>query len=524
MKRSVCLILLMWTAFLLTRGQDSTIVFDMRSGLPENRIRAVGQMADGRIAIATTATVEVYDGTRFRSYSLPPDCAFPLPAYNGTRQLTCDSEGRIWLRNSGTLHVVDTRRQSVVADVDSLLHRLGLTGEAVAAWPVEPRCGGDTTARFTDSYGGRWTGTRENGLYYTHSLRARQFVTSEEPFTHRRLPKSVSEEAGRIAARYAPSATNCTLESGGYTYLGTRSGVFVVRPSDTGQGDTLAAIIGQDYGLLTDNIAALMADPRGDIWAATSGGGITRLHATGRDSFRITNYGLPDGIRTAGQEFRNCQMYRDTLTGRITAGFVGGTVSFHPDSVNAPRYSFRYPAPAAATRPAPAPGYYRWWLLLLLLAAAVLSGFLLRRKRSRKSARTAHDIGKTVEKTVAKLTAEGETAPTADELFVRKLQEAVEQHLGDEDFSVQQLSDMMAMDRTVLYRRMQQLSLGSPSVYIKSIRIRVAERLLTETAMPIGEIAVKTGFSSAKYFSAAFRESTGMLPRTYRELRVKSEE
>ena len=111
----------------------------------------------------------------------------------------------------------------------------------------------------------------------------------------------------------------------------------------------------------------------------------------------------------------------------------------------------------------------------------------------------------------------GTKEPTAEEVFLSKLQTMIEQHLGDEDFSVQSLSEMMAMDRTVLYRRMQAVTGMPPSVYIKQIRLNVAKQLLRETDMAISDIAYKIGFSTVKYFSTTFKEAVGMLPGDYRK-------
>ena len=81
---------------------------------------------------------------------------------------------------------------------------------------------------------------------------------------------------------------------------------------------------------------------------------------------------------------------------------------------------------------------------------------------------------------------------------------------------MQSLSEMMAMDRTVLYRRMQALTGISPSVYIKNIRLDIARRLLRDTDLPVSDIAAKTGFATTKYFSAAFKDAFGMTPNEYR--------
>lgn len=105
---------------------------------------------------------------------------------------------------------------------------------------------------------------------------------------------------------------------------------------------------------------------------------------------------------------------------------------------------------------------------------------------------------------------------TADEQFLARLQTIVEANIGDEDFSVQTLSEQMAMDCTGLYRRMQALTGQSPSSYIKHIRLDVAARLLRETTLPIADIAMKTGFSTTKYFNRVFKDEFGQSPADFR--------
>lgn len=70
-------------------GADSGgTTLDMSDGLSESRVRCISQMPDGRMAVATTATIEVYDWTRFHTVKLLPEDACPLPAYHGDRQLS----------------------------------------------------------------------------------------------------------------------------------------------------------------------------------------------------------------------------------------------------------------------------------------------------------------------------------------------------------------------------------------------------------------------------------------------------
>ena len=57
----------------------------------------------------------------------------------------------------------------------------------------------------------------------------------------------------------------------------------------------------------------------------------------------------------------------------------------------------------------------------------------------------------------------------------------------------------------------------SPIQYLIKLRISRAEELLTDTTIPIGEIAGKCGFSDSNYFCKTFHRHTGMSPRQFRQ-------
>lgn len=496
-------------------GGDA-LVIDMRDGLSESRVRQIKQMPDGRMAIATSATIDVFDGSHFTSYALPPELAYPLPRYHGNRQLTCDVGGRVWLRNEQTLYVVDTRRRCLVHNVDSLMKALHLKERDIVDWPQTPtpyKYEGidDVTAVERDCYGGLWIGTRESGIIYSNARRQRQFATLRQRFAFQRIPNHGTARARRLEAAFAPQATNCMLADGGrYAYLGTRHGIMVF-----GRDDRLVATLDGHDGLHTDNVEALIRDNRGDVWASTANG-ISRIHVSGRDSFDITNYGRLDGIDVGGGEFRPGQMHKDS-DGVITVGFADGIVRFQPDSVNAPRYTFHFPR-AESVQQASVRHYYWLWLLVAGFLLVTVGLYLWRRRRVHSSAgQQANDfVPQAGEEAVSRLK-ETAVGQTADDLFLAQLHKTVDDNIGDEDFSVQTLSGLMAMDRTTLFRRMQALTGMSPSNYIRSVRMDAAARLLRETTMPAAEIAVRTGFSTTKYFNKVFKETFSVSPAEYRK-------
>ena len=519
----LCLLLTLTT---VVQGQTMTDDFqtiDMRDGLAESRVRQIKQMADGRIAIATTATIDIYDGTRFESYQLSPALAYHLPEYRGGHQVDCDTTGIVWLRNNRTLYVVDTRCHKVVANIDSLLQARRLSIADITRWPkdiVAKEYGdiSDVKTVLHDSYGGLWIGTRENGILYSNPHRLRQFTTTAEPFGYERTEKFCSPRASQLSAQHAPDATNCTLDprTMDYAFIGTRHGVLVFD-----EKDSLVATIDVRYGLSHNNVQSLTNDQRGNVWIATANG-ISRIQTVGRDSFDITNYGRLDGIRLEGREFRDCQIHHDAMTGLISVGFAGGTVMFHPDSVNAPRYTFHYPDGNGCKHQQEQVSAPNWlWLVSVALVLLAVAAGIIARKRRKDTGRPRPSQNKveqltSIDKTFTRIANEANPL-TDDEKFLAQLKQTVEEHIGDEDFSVQQLSELMAMERSVLYRRMQALTQMSPSDYIRSIRMSVAARLLRETAIPIQEIAFQTGFSTTKYFNRVFKDTFGASPADYRQ-------
>lgn len=524
MKKFCHIILLFWFAFFsVGKAEDSIradsfITIDMRDGLSESRIRQIKQMPDGRIAVATTATIDIYDDTRFVSFKLMPGKAHPLSGYHGKRQLNCDSLGFLWLRNENVLYVLDTKKGEVVSNVDSLLLALHLTNQDIISLPESPIPNnyGDIHDVFTiehDTYGGIWIGTKENGILYRNPLRARQFYTSPTEFAYPRIANHGTTRARNLEDQYAPHATNCMLDDDGdYAYLGTLTGLMIFN-----RENKLVTILDEKQGFHSNNVQSLIRDDNGDVWLTTSNG-ISRIHLCGVDSFEITNFGKLDGISIEGREFRPGQINKSP-SGLITAGFVGGTVTFYPDSVTAPRFCYYYPAPEPMSQHSSNSGKLYWIILAILVIALVLSLYYHschRHKKNQADSTRVFDSTPQMSEEAFKRIKEQRNEPTADELFLARLQQIVEENIGKENFSVQSLSECMAMDRTGLFRRMKNLTGLSPSDYIRKIRVDVVARLLTETDWPISDIAKKTGFSTTKYCRKVFKGIYSVMPEEYR--------
>lgn len=108
------------------------------------------------------------------------------------------------------------------------------------------------------------------------------------------------------------------------------------------------------------------------------------------------------------------------------------------------------------------------------------------------------------------------TFSNADEQFMIKLNEMIDQNLSQPDLDVKFLTAQMAMSRTSLYNKIKELTGMGANDYINRRRIDKAIILLTQSGMSITEISEQVGFTYQRYFSTLFKEMKGMTPSQFR--------
>ncbi len=104
-----------------------------------------------------------------------------------------------------------------------------------------------------------------------------------------------------------------------------------------------------------------------------------------------------------------------------------------------------------------------------------------------------------------------------EDVFLRKIRGIVEVHLSDETFEIDQLARQAGMSRSQLFRKIKALTGGSPSIFIRTIRLHRAKELLQNTSMNVSEVACEVGFSTPAYFSDMFLETYGVRPSQLRK-------
>jgi DNA-binding response OmpR family regulator len=103
----------------------------------------------------------------------------------------------------------------------------------------------------------------------------------------------------------------------------------------------------------------------------------------------------------------------------------------------------------------------------------------------------------------------------ADQMFLNALHEAIEAHLANPDFDVEQLARLLNMSRPTLYRKIKDLSSVSPSDLITITRLKKAAALMNEGSLKLYEVSYLAGFQSQNNFCRSFLKQYGMTPRQY---------
>ena len=101
---------------------------------------------------------------------------------------------------------------------------------------------------------------------------------------------------------------------------------------------------------------------------------------------------------------------------------------------------------------------------------------------------------------------------SADERFLRRVMGIIETYMADEVFSIEDLGKEVGMSRSQLHRKLKALTDQSPSVFLRTLRLKRAHQLLQQRVGTAAEISYQVGFSSPAYFSKCFKDQFGMTP------------
>lgn len=99
-----------------------------------------------------------------------------------------------------------------------------------------------------------------------------------------------------------------------------------------------------------------------------------------------------------------------------------------------------------------------------------------------------------------------------NQAFLTKLKTLVKENISDPNFGVNELSVLVGMSVSVLYRKMRSISGMTINEFVKTIRLDHAKKLLETGLYNVNEVATMIGFEDSKYFSKEFRKVFGKTP------------
>jgi signal transduction histidine kinase/DNA-binding response OmpR family regulator/ligand-binding sensor domain-containing protein len=106
--------------------------------------------------------------------------------------------------------------------------------------------------------------------------------------------------------------------------------------------------------------------------------------------------------------------------------------------------------------------------------------------------------------------------------FYKKLIEAIETNLSDENFNTSRLAEAMNMSRSQLYRKIQAVINRPASELIREIRMKHAESKLLHTDEQVSTIAYSLGFKNVSHFTKTFTAKFGMPPTHFRSRHLET--
>ena len=105
--------------------------------------------------------------------------------------------------------------------------------------------------------------------------------------------------------------------------------------------------------------------------------------------------------------------------------------------------------------------------------------------------------------------------PAQENEFLQRLIQVVETNLDNEAMDADAFARSVFISRSQLHRKISALTGLSLTEFVRNHRLDRAREMLTKREGSVSEIAWRTGFPNAKYFSTCFKERFGRPPSGY---------
>ena len=111
--------------------------------------------------------------------------------------------------------------------------------------------------------------------------------------------------------------------------------------------------------------------------------------------------------------------------------------------------------------------------------------------------------------------AAGGVSNNLESKFLTRLEEILNKHYSDPDFSIITLSEKLNVSRSQLFRKFKSVTGKSPSDFIRVVRLKKAAELILRSDLGVNEVAYAVGFNSPSHFITSFKKYFGKTPKEY---------
>jgi AraC family transcriptional regulator len=148
---------------------------------------------------------------------------------------------------------------------------------------------------------------------------------------------------------------------------------------------------------------------------------------------------------------------------------------------------------------------------------AELLGRALLTSGSIDDAQYAESVGQTLVMHIARLQLPKRTRCALPNWRLQRVQAYIDTHL-DSALSLVDLASLVGLSRMHFAAQFREATGHRPHQYVLSRRIESAKAILSNSDMPIAEIALSVGFSSQSHFSTVFKRLAGDAPARWRRV------
>ena len=111
---------------------------------------------------------------------------------------------------------------------------------------------------------------------------------------------------------------------------------------------------------------------------------------------------------------------------------------------------------------------------------------------------------------------EGKFIHKEDKELMLRITKIIHDQIDNEAFSLDFIAHETALSKMQLYRKIKEITGQTPTEYIRSIRLKQAEKLLKTTNKTVQEIMFNCGFNNKAYFYREFAKKYHLPPKEYR--------